>query len=264
MAMRCFFTFVQIYNELPVSCNRIGQPLIQLHTVDSTNNYAIAKVHEGMAQHGLAVLADVQTQGRGQRSKTWQSEPGMNLLCSMVLEPYGLELQQSFVLSMTIALAVHAVFNNYAGNETAIKWPNDIMWRDRKAGGILIENVIQGGAWKWAVAGVGLNINQTEHAAYKRKAVSLKQITGQHYEVSYIAGELFKQVTHFFAMLQQQPQSIITQYHNQLYRRHQAVRLKKESRIFSAFIEGVAPNGALIARSATEEHFSVGEVEWMD
>lgn len=238
--------------------------MIQLHTIDSTNNYAIAKVHEGMARHGAAVIAAGQTQGRGQRNKSWQSEPGMNLLCSIVLEPDGMDLQHSFVFSMAMALAAHAVFNKYAGNETTIKWPNDIMWRDRKAGGILIENIVQGGNWKFAVAGMGININQTDFTLYPRKAVSLKQITGLHYSVQELAGELFSEVESFYAMFQQEPQAIIARYHRHLYRIRQAARLKKESRIFSALIKGVASNGALIAESGVEEQFAVGEVEWMD
>lgn len=249
---------------MPLFNSRIGQPLIQLHSIDSTNNYAIAKAHEGMAQHGMAVLADEQTKGRGQRSKSWQSEPGMNLLCSMVVEPAGLKLQQAFLFSMAMALAARAVFNKYAGNDTTIKWPNDIMWRDRKAGGLLIENIVQGRQWKFAVVGVGININQASFENFSRKAVSLKQVTGRDYSVHEIAQELFKQVETEYAWLQQDPQAVITRYHENLFRIHETVRLKKESRIFSALVKGVSADGALIAESGIEEQFAVGEVEWMD
>jgi BirA family transcriptional regulator, biotin operon repressor / biotin---[acetyl-CoA-carboxylase] ligase len=249
---------------LPLFNNRIGQPLVQLQSIDSTNNYAIEKLHAGMAQHGMAVLAGVQTQGRGQRAKSWQSEPGMNLLCSMVLESAGLPLQQAFVFSMAMALAARAVFNKYAGNETTIKWPNDIMWRDRKAGGILIENVVQGQQWKFAVVGVGMNINQTNFEAFSRKAVSLKQITGKAYSIPAIAQDLFGQVEAGYASLLQDPGGVIARYHENLYRIHQTVRLKNGSRIFPALIKGVAPDGSLITGQDIEEHFAVGEVEWVD
>lgn len=238
--------------------------MVQLHSIDSTNNYAIAKVHEGMARHGMAVLANAQTQGRGQRSKGWQSEPGMNLLCSMVVEPAELELRHTFVFSMAIALAARAVFNKYAGNETTIKWPNDIMWRDRKAGGILIDNIVQGRQWKFAVVGVGLNINQTHFEDFSRKAVSLKQVTGQQHSIPGIAHELFEQVEAEHLLLQQDPRAVVARYHEHLYRIQQTVRLKRDSRIFSAVIKGVAPEGLLIVESGVEERFAVGEVEWVD
>lgn len=188
----------------------------------------------------------------------------MNLLCSLVLEPAGLDLQYRFVFSMAMALAARAVFNKYAGNETTIKWPNDIMWRDRKAGGILIDNIVQGNQWKFAVVGVGMNINQTGFEAFSRKAVSLKQVTGQHYSIPEVAAELFAEVAAEYNALQQDPQNIVRRYHESLYRIGQTARLKKTARIFPAFIKGVTADGLLITGSDVEEHFAVGEVEWMD
>ena len=58
-----------------------------LNTVDSTNNYAMAKVHAGMAAHGMAWFAKEQTTGKGQRGKSWISEKGKNIALSLVLEP---------------------------------------------------------------------------------------------------------------------------------------------------------------------------------
>ena len=123
------------------SSNRIGSPFIELPTVDSTNNYAMGLVHAGMAQHGTAVFTHDQTKGRGQRSKNWNSEAKSNIAISVIIEPKELSPSQAFMLSKAIAVGTLYFFDSYAQTDVKIKWPNDIYWRDRKAGGILIENV---------------------------------------------------------------------------------------------------------------------------
>ncbi len=72
--------------------------LIELESVDSTNNYAMALIHEGMASDGLAILAHNQWAGKGQRGKVWLSEPGQNLIMSLIIEPGTLILSQQFLV----------------------------------------------------------------------------------------------------------------------------------------------------------------------
>ena len=64
----------------------LGEPLIELSCIDSTNIYAISQVHERKAVSGSCYRADFQTLGKGQHGRVWNSEPGKNLLCSYVLE----------------------------------------------------------------------------------------------------------------------------------------------------------------------------------
>ena len=242
--------------------NPVGEPFIELTSVDSTNNYAMALVHEGMAQHGTAVFAHEQTQGKGQRQKQWLAQQGQNLILSVVLATEELPLSQAFTFSMAMALAAYRFFNKYAGEETRIKWPNDLYWRDRKAGGILIENVVQGPHWKYAVVGMGINLNQTSFGGLN-KAVSLKQITGRTFDTVALAKELCTCIDHSFQQLRQHKEIIPPAYHRHLYKRGEVVRLKKDSRVFEARIEGVSAAGQLITRHAAEEIFAIGEVEWV-
>jgi BirA family biotin operon repressor/biotin-[acetyl-CoA-carboxylase] ligase len=147
------------------------------------------------AQHGMAIFTHEQTAGKGQRGKIWASQKGLNIALSVLLNPYSLSVPDQFRLSVCIAVSTCDLFSIYAGDETKIKWPNDIYWRDRKAGGILIENVIQSsqsaiGSWQWAVIGIGLNVNQTDFDPDVPNPVSLKQITGKIYEPIELAKEL--------------------------------------------------------------------------
>lgn len=244
-------------------CASIGTPFIELQQVESTNNYATGLVHAGLTQSGTAVFTHDQTAGKGQRHKTWASEAGKNIALSLILKYLPLPFSQSFLLSMATAVGVRQFFSHYAGDDTKVKWPNDIYWRDRKAGGILIENILQGSKWKASVVGIGINVNQTKFGELTTKAVSLKQITGKEYEPMHLAKEACSHLQDAYSLLEKMPSQIIDAYKKNLYKLNETVRLKRGSRVFEAIVKDVSLQGELIVEAATEERFAVGDVEWL-
>jgi BirA family transcriptional regulator, biotin operon repressor / biotin---[acetyl-CoA-carboxylase] ligase len=167
----------------------LGEPLIELSEIDSTNMYAMEQIHAQKALSGSVYQTDFQTNGKGQHGRIWESHRGENLLCTYILELNALKKGKNWVpteqlgLSAAVAMGAQAFFMEFAGEETKIKKPNDIYWRDRKAGGILIENIVRGTDWNWTVIGIGLNINQTHFSNEAGKPVSLKQITGKDWDI---------------------------------------------------------------------------------
>jgi len=172
----------------------LGAPLIELSTIDSTNIYAMTQIKEGLAKSGSCYTADFQTNGKGQHGRVWESSKGQNLLCSYILELNTLDALKKWTpadqigFSAAIALGARAFFAAFAGSETKIKKPNDIYFSDRKAGGILIENLVRGQEWTWAVIGIGMNINQTEFSpealnSVSSNPISLQEITNQSWDV---------------------------------------------------------------------------------
>jgi BirA family biotin operon repressor/biotin-[acetyl-CoA-carboxylase] ligase len=180
----------------------LGAPLIELSSVDSTNIYAMKQIQEQIAVSGSCYRTDFQTHGKGQHGRVWESSKGENLLCSYVLELKTLKMEQNWGpmdqigLSAAVALGAQAFFAAFAGDETRIKKPNDIYWRDRKAGGILIENILRGESWTWTVIGIGFNMNQTKFSSDAHNPVSLKQITGKQWEISSMQKSLTKALDH--------------------------------------------------------------------
>ena len=235
-----------------------------LTQVDSTNNYAMATVHEGLAKHGNAVFSQFQTQGKGQRGKEWHSGDGENIALSVILNPEHLELSHPFQLSLAVALASYDFFSIYAGEETTIKWPNDVYWRDRKAAGILIENVISGKKWKWAVAGIGVNVNQTGFDQELKNPVSLKHITGKNFDTVELARELHQCVMDRMRQLSEKPfGTLLHEYQNNLYRKDSTAKLKKDNMTFEVIVKGVTATGQLKTFDVIEKQFDFGEVEWV-
>lgn len=237
---------------------------IILEQVDSTNNYAMGMVHEGLATHGNAVFSHFQTAGKGQRGKLWQMNKEQNIALSVVLKPTELNLHHPFQISLAVALASYDFFSNYAGDETSIKWPNDIYWRDRKAGGILIENLIRGSKWKFAVAGIGLNINQTIFDPDLKTAVSLKQITGKNFDPVELARELHQKVLDRSQELLTKPfENLLGEYQQHLYKMNSVVKLKQDNRVFETLVKGVSTTGQLLTFDVIDKQIEFGEVEWL-
>jgi BirA family biotin operon repressor/biotin-[acetyl-CoA-carboxylase] ligase len=242
----------------------IGEPFIILPTIDSTNNYAKALVRDGLARDGMVVFAEEQTQGRGQKNNQWHSERGVNIMMSVILDGSWLTINHQFQLSCAIAVACNDFFSKYAGDETCIKWPNDLYWRDRKAGGILIENVIKTNIWQKAIVGIGININQVSFNQMKNKPVSLKQITGKTFDAKLLAKELCSFLEKRYTELKEgHIEDHLDLYNQRLFKRGEVVTLKKGNEQFQTTLEGVSKNGELLTNNQLQSSFTHGEVEWI-
>ena len=248
----------------------IGLPFTELTEVDSTNIYAMNQAKTNLSGPGAAYLAQKQWAGKGQMGKVWEAECGQNILLSVVLDPKKLVFEdlalEPSVVSMIVAAGCFNFFVAYAGDETSIKWPNDIYWRDRKAAGILIENSFRGPFWQWSIAGMGVNINQTEFGTGLKKAVSLKQITGKTFVVPELAKELCK---HLEAALQivvdKGPDTLLALYNQVLYKKGEQVPLEIEGQKITATICKVLPNGFLEieAENGIKQSYALGAIQWL-
>jgi BirA family biotin operon repressor/biotin-[acetyl-CoA-carboxylase] ligase len=135
---------------------RIGHAVEVHHELGSTNDRARELVDEAAAD-GIAVVAEVQSAGRGRRGRSWTSPPGVNLTVSVGLRP-GLAAEAAGLLIPAAGLAAHAACASVA--EVGLKWPNDVVAPDgRKVGGLLVEVASEGDRLRHAVVGVGLNVN---------------------------------------------------------------------------------------------------------
>jgi BirA family biotin operon repressor/biotin-[acetyl-CoA-carboxylase] ligase len=165
---------------------------------------------------------------------------------------------------MAMALACYDYYKSVAGDEVSVKWPNDIYWRDRKAGGILVENLIQSGMWTWSIVGIGLNINQTRFdPSISRKPVSLKQITGRDIDLMEALNALAVQLRYRWDELRRSHLGILEAYEAVLYKKGEKVKFKKDNRVFEAIVQGVDAYGRLRVESNIEELFAHGEIEWL-
>ncbi len=114
-----------------------------IKSVDSSNNHAMELIKAGSVVPGMAWMALEQMGGKGQRGKSWHSQPGQNITMSIAIKPGKIYTQNKFLLVASVANTCLQFFKEYAGENVKIKWPNDIYWKNQKVGGILIENIIK-------------------------------------------------------------------------------------------------------------------------
>jgi len=138
---------------------RVGHA-VEFHAeIGSTNDRAREALGEPGGE-GLAIVADLQTAGRGRRGRTWISPPGVNLLCSVAVRP-RIAPELTGLLGIAAALAVRDACDAFVpAAGLAIRWPNDVIAADgRKVAGVLVETALEGGQLAEAVIGMGINVN---------------------------------------------------------------------------------------------------------
>ena len=155
-----------------------GRQIVYLPSVDSTNRRARQLAAEG-APHGTLVSADEQTAGRGRRGRGWISPAGEGVFMSLILRPQS-HPSEVARLSMQTALAVALSIAQTTGLDARIKWPNDIVCGGRKVCGMLLEMNADEQAVHDVVAGIGINVHQTQFAPeIAQTASSLDLLSGQ-------------------------------------------------------------------------------------
>lgn len=241
--------------------------IIRLEETDSTNRYLKQLVREERPEEGSLVIADYQTEGRGQMGNSWYSGRGDNLLFSLLIYPRQLPGNESFILSRVTSLALKNLLDSFT-DDIRIKWPNDIYWKDKKIAGILIENDIQGKEIDNTVIGIGLNVNQQIFPVDLANPVSLRQITGIQHNREHLL-ELF--MREFFLLYRDLQEGlkmdIEDEYMLDLYRVNDYYWFEDSKGRFKAKIETVLSSGHLVLRtldSDEERRYAFKEVSFMN
>lgn len=125
----------------------------------STNDDLLEAGKQG-APHGTGLAARAQTAGRGRRGHKWDSTVG-NLLLSIVLRPCVNPAKFSGLAAVSGLAVLEALEKQGLANEIRLKWPNDLIARGRKLGGILVEAARDNEGKPFAVCGIGVNVNYT-------------------------------------------------------------------------------------------------------
>jgi len=146
----------------------VGNRLLYLSTVESTNTLAMQLAYEG-PEEGLVILTESQTAGKGRRGRRWVDVPGCNVLMSIVFRP----LFPPHILVMITSLAVVDAITDICQVVASIKWPNDVIIEDRKVAGILIETSHDSDGHLVAIAGIGVNVNSSVEELAKHSSIQV-------------------------------------------------------------------------------------------
>ncbi|HMN32512.1 MAG TPA: biotin--[acetyl-CoA-carboxylase] ligase [Chitinophagaceae bacterium] len=204
-----------------------GETMIELHEIDSTNNYAMYLINEGMAEHGMVVTSEYQSKGKGQLGNIWTADKGKNLLCSVIVDTKGFELSDRFLLNcMTCVAVAELLMQDYNIPNVSIKWPNDIYAGNKKIAGILIENNLRGRQWIYAILGIGLNVNQTDFGKLKT-ATSIALELDEEINLKDVMHKLLSRISVLFQHFQKDEDAVWEDYNAYLMLKNEAIYFVK-------------------------------------
>ena len=244
----------------------IGKVLLSLERIASTNQYALDLLDEKKAAEGTIVLAYDQYAGRGQINRHWESEPGKNLTCSIILYPDFLPARQQFLLSQIVALSIADTLRSFISSGVAIKWPNDLYVHNKKITGILIQNALQGSRIKSTVIGIGLNVNQRIFKSDAPNPTSIALETNRDFELEMVLTKLCQALEKWYLKLKAgETEEIQAAYLSQLFRRNETHNYRRpDGNIFSGRIKGTSAIGQLVVDTEKgEELFSLKEIGYI-
>ncbi|MDR1672650.1 MAG: biotin--[acetyl-CoA-carboxylase] ligase [Bacteroidales bacterium] len=236
--------------------------IIRLQQTESTNRHLIQLSAGRHLPEETVVVADCQTEGRGQGSNAWESESGKNLTFSILLYPTFVKGAEQFGISKAVALAVCDFVAQYADSVT-VKWPNDVYAGDRKITGILVENFMEGARVTKTIAGIGVNINQEQFVGDAPNPVSLYQITSRYFDLENCLHRILQRIADRYLQLRTTPETLHNDYIRRLYRFNEWKTYCADGERFEARIIGVNRYGMLELRTADNSirTFGFKEVE---
>jgi len=261
----------------------VGNRLLYLSTVESTNTLAMQLAYEG-PEEGLVILTESQTAGKGRRGRRWVDVPGCNVLMSIVFRP----LFPPHILVMITSLAVVDAITDICQVVASIKWPNDVIIEDRKVAGILIETSHDSDGHLVAIAGIGVNVNSSVEELAKHSSIqvpltsiatTLESACGHKVSREIFITYLLQHIEKNYSALQQEiagltdveglnkepfARFIRERWRSQLVTLGRTVKVQQGNSVISGIAEDVDESGELLLRRHSGELVRItwGDVEY--
>ena len=218
-----------------------------------------------MVFEGTVIITNHQTAGRGQRGNSWEANIGQNLTFSLILKPNFLKANDQFQLNVAVSMGVFDFLSEFIDESLKVKWSNDIYYGDKKMGGILIENSLQGYQIGYSVIGIGLNINQADFGDLQ--ATSLRNITQNplKYDLAEMLKKLVENIEKNYLKIKNNEYKFLkTKYLTNLYRFQEWHYYKRNGQQFLGQIMGIDETGKLgIETDGNVIYFDFKEVEFV-
>ena len=221
--------------------------MIQMESCSSTNDEAEKLARKG-APEGTVVFSREQTRGRGRKERRWVSYKGKGLYMSVLLRPPHAEVQ---LLSILAGIAVCDAVYDLTGVRLQIKWPNDLIWEQKKVGGILIEGTFLGDCLSYAVLGIGMNMAHREKdfpENIRKRSVSLRMITKKMIESEALLKKICSSLNDRYKMfLEEDYKTILSSFLNHsVFPPGAAIKVRSDKRSITGIFKGIDQQGRLL------------------
>lgn len=236
--------------------------IIKLSAINSTNDYLKQLVVNTNPENFTVVVAEHQTQGRGQMGAEWKVESGKNLTFSVLLKQDTFNVSDIFTLNVAVALSVADAVSFFGIPSISVKWPNDILAGNKKMGGILIENSLKSDGSFYAVIGIGLNVNQADFTELP-KATSMFAEVQEEFDKDMVLHQILERLKDSVLAMSVNAQTLWDNYHERLFKKGLPMPFEKDGTRFMGIIQNVTENGRLqvLLEDDTVAEYGIKEVQ---
>lgn len=240
--------------------------IIKLDATPSTNIYLKELLAQLPLENYTVVVAESQTQGRGQRGSKWVAESGTNLTFSVLIKDLLLGAEDIFNLNIMVSVSILKALESFKISSLAIKWPNDILSGNKKIGGVLIENIFKSNGDVLSVVGIGLNVNQKNFVDFPQ-ASSMALVSGRDFDKDAVLRVLIEQLMFYSNKLRHNGSvEIWNDYHRYLFKKDVPSMFELPSKKkFLGMIHSVSPIGELqvIKEDQTMHQYQLKEIKML-
>ena len=224
-----------------------GKNVVYFDVTDSTNIQARLCAENG-APHGTLVVADMQEGGKGRRGRSWVSPAGEGIWMSILLRP-EIHAVSASMLTLVMALAAERGIREITGEQSLIKWPNDLVLNKKKICGILTEMATEQMEIKYVIVGIGINVGQKVFPEeLKQSATSIFLETGKKYDRSLMIGAVMEALEEYYEMFikTEDMSGLLELYNEKLVNRNQEVCVLAADGDFRGIARGINRTGGLL------------------
>jgi len=241
---------------------KIGLKILRVKSCTSTNDLA-KKLALAGEKEGTVILAEEQTKGRGTKGRLWYSAAKKGLYISVILKP---SLDLLSLLPLTAGVAVSDACEAALGLRIKLRWPNDLLWRWKKLGGILCETSFSGDRLNYTALGLGLNVNHNQEdfpLDIRHQSTSLKIITNKEVTVNSLLPCLWPALDKWYqALLKGSRKRIIDSFlKKSAFSLGEKLAVLTDEGPFQGLFKGINWEGGLVVdRDGQEKVFFSGEI----
>lgn len=226
----------------------LGKEILSFDRVDSTQRYAKRIIDNGRAKDGGVIVAGGQTDGYGRCGRKWFSPPG-GLWFSAILKK-EMPVKDIGRLVPLLALSIVEMLENTADIKAFIKWPNDILVKDKKIAGSIVETIVKDNRIEWIIFGIGINVNNAIPKELAGNAVSLKEVIGKESDLMPLLSFLICSIeSKYMDFLNDKCGSCLDKYRGKSMLLGKNVKVTQGEEVYSGMAEDVDIEGRLILKT---------------
>lgn len=238
--------------DIQLETDWIGRNFILIDEVDSTNTFLIEN-KEISKVNGTVVFSEKQNKGKGRFDRQWYSSKGLNLTFSILLTiNEKLKNKLNFINLGTAVVIANSIENLYQLNVN-LKWPNDVLIKNKKIAGILIETSSKNDKIYNTVIGIGLNVNQTSFQGnFKNEPTSIKLEFGQTVEREKLLAEILNNFETMINEVKENSNFILKEWREKSNMIGEKISVQQDDKITDGIFYDIDDNGLLLLKTKNE------------